>query len=523
MTSSKPQKTSRSRVAGVEPQRAARRLPVGSRRSTTAIPATLAVRLRGLHHDEGGSLSIVSVFALMMLTLLLGMVMNSARQVDQKVKLQNAADSATYAGGVVLSRNMNTLAFTNHLLADVFALTAYFREARDRSSESLAPEILDNWERVAPAFIGSEFPPFDELGMAIQEKVPHERDMVYTFSEWSYAASEMMLPVFETILADRMIPEFQRALTESTPRLAQYAADEIARRHGRAWPVQAELRAQLWRTSVDPVGGMSELERRTLPVVDPVMDETLEQAQYLADARDQRDGLAHRYLRDWNNESLHAFDVLGKMSQFANLWRIFTCGQLKRLLEEEYPNTNMPFQIRDKISDIYNVNEHLERDFMFVGVVYCEKLSDRVPGVFRNPVETDIQAYSQIMMFVPRRRLIKVYPGSYHNGPGTFGGVPGDPISLPGPPTPAPPPPPPPSGPEDEQHPPWVVVRQSGSRYPERWDLIGQNWTTQLVPANVSSLPAILSTSPYVNGVDGFELPDLYSLTVEDLRWLSHH
>lgn len=310
-----------------------------------------AVRVQRIHRDENGSLSIVSVFALMMLTLLLGMVMNSARQVDQKVKMQNAADSATYAGGVVLARSMNTLAFTNHLLSDVFALTAYFREARDRSSESLAPEILDNWERVAPAFIGSEFPPFDELGLAIQEKVPHERDMVYTFSEWSAAASEIMLPVFEAILEERMIPEFQRALTETTPRLAQYAADEVARRHGRAWPVRAQLRAVLWRTNVDPVGGMSELERRTLPVVDPVMDETYDQEEYLSDARSQRRKLAHRYLRDWNNESLEAFDQMARMSQFSNLWRIFTCGQLKRLLEEEYPDTNMPFQIRDEVSD----------------------------------------------------------------------------------------------------------------------------------------------------------------------------
>lgn len=480
----------------------------------------VAARLKTLHHDQGGSLSIVSVFGLMMLTLLLGMVMNSARQVDQKVKMQNAADSATYAGGVVLSRNMNTLAFTNHLLSDVFALTAYFREARDRSSESLAPEILDNWERVAPAFIGSEFPPFDQLGLAIQEKVPHERDMVLTFSEWSYAASEMMLPVFEAILAERMIPEFQRSLAEATPQMVQFAADEVAQRHGQAWPVRTQLRAVIWRTNVDPVGGMSELERRTLPVVDPVMDVTMEQEEYMADAREQRDELAHGYLRDWNNESLHAFDVLGKMSQFSSLWRIFTCGHLQQLLEEEYPDTNLPFQIRDKVSDIYDLNTHLETDFMFVGVVYREQLSDRVPGVFHNPIETDTQAYAQIMMFVPRRRLIKVYPGGRNRGgSGTLGGVPGDPLILPGPPAA----PPPPSTPPEDGQQPWIVVRQSGGYYPERWDLINQNWTMQLVPATTESIPAILSTPPYVNGTDGIETPELNSLTAEDLRWLSHH
>jgi len=470
-----------------------------------------------LHGDEGGSLSIVSVFALIMLVLLLGMVMNSARQVDQKVKLQNAADSATYAGGVVLSRNMNTLAFTNHLLSDVFALTAYFREARDRSSESLTPEILNNWERVAPAFQGSEFPPFDQLGYALEEKVPGERDMVFTFSEWSYAAAEMMLPVFEEILEQRMIPEFQRALTDATPVLAQYAADEVARRHGQAWPVSTELRAVMWRTNVDPVGGISEITRRTLPVVDPVMDITLAQDRYMRTARDQRDKLAHRYLRDWNNDSLQAFDEIGMMSQFSNLWRIFTCGQLARLLEEEYPTTNLPFQIRDERNNISDVNGHLEGDFMFVGVVYRQQLSSLVPGVFRIPIGTDTQAYSQIMMFVPRRRLIKVYPGSGSSG-GTLGGVPGEGIPRPVPPAPTISPPSGSGGPNS-----WSIGYQPGGWYPHDWNLINQNWTMQLVPATTSVLPAILSTPPDINGVTGFDTPDLLSLSEEDLRWLSHH
>ncbi len=475
-----------------------------------------------LHRDEQGSLSIISVFALMMLVLLLGMVMNSARQIDQKVKMQNAADAATYAGGVVLARNMNTLAFTNHLLADVFALTAFFREARDRSSESLTPEILDNWERVAPAFTGAEFPRFDLLGPAIAEKVPIEREMVLTFSVWSEAAAEMMLPVFEEILAERMIPEFQRALTETTPVSVQLAADEVARRHGQAWPVHTDLRAVLWRTHADPVGGLTEAERRTLPVVDPVMDVTWQQERYVRDAREQRERLARGYLREWNDESLHAFDVLGKMSQFSNFWRIFTCGQLTYLLEVEYPTLNLPFQIRDTVADIDNVNEHVERDFMFVGVVYRERMVDRVPGVFRNPISTDTQAYSQIMLFVPTRRLVKSYPGSPENaGGGTMGGPPGNQILIPGPPSSDRPPPAAGAQPDDQV--PWFVVRQSGRWYPQGWDLVNQNWTMQLVPATANAIPAILSTSPDINGVTGYRTPDLLSLTNEDMPWLSHH
>src|SRR5262245_48899231 len=88
-----------------------------------------------LHCDEQGTISIASVFALMLFAFLLGMVINSGLQVDHKVRMQNAADAGTYSGGVVIARGMNTLAFTNHLLFDVFALTAYLREA-DRQVQS---------------------------------------------------------------------------------------------------------------------------------------------------------------------------------------------------------------------------------------------------------------------------------------------------------------------------------------------------------------------------------------------------
>src|SRR6478609_3573314 len=97
-----------------------------------------------------GSINLATVFALLLLAFLLGMVLNVARQVDNKIKLQNAADAATYSGGIVLARGMNSVAFSNHLLCEVFAMTAIMREARDRHGEPLVPEILNAWNQIAP-------------------------------------------------------------------------------------------------------------------------------------------------------------------------------------------------------------------------------------------------------------------------------------------------------------------------------------------------------------------------------------
>lgn len=470
-------------------------------------------RLAGLHADETGSISVASVFALLMLTVLLGLVMNSARQADQKVRLQNAADAATWSGGTVLARGMNTVAFTNHLLADVFALTAYMREARNGDSAALAPEILDNWERIGPFLSTSEYPPFAELGSAVVEKVPHEREVVATFSVWSAAASQLMLPVLETILAEEQIPEFQRALVALAPLQAQIAADEAARRHGQSWPRPVELHAVLWRTSGDEAGGPAEAHRRTLPAVDPVLDFLPTQPSYQQNARSQRAAQARRYLADWNNETLSVFDRYGKMSQFSNLWRIFTCGQLRRLLEVEYPQRNLPMQIRFADEPPGTMNEYLERDFMFVGVVYRPRPGEFVPGTFRNPSIADRQAYAQVEMYVPQRRLIWVRSGGGAPGGDSIGGVPGD-ILI------DPPPAPPPAGVATD--PTWVVGRESGAYHPERWDLATQNWRTQLVPAVAPAIPRILSTPPSMNGVTTTVAP-YQTLTPEDLPWLGQH
>ena len=484
--------------------------------------------LAGLHADQGGSISISTVFAVLLLAFLLGMVMNSSLQVDQKVKMQNAADAATCSGAVVLGRSMNTLAFTNHLLCDTFALTAFMRAGRDRHAESLTPDILDNWERIAPALAGSEFRKFADLGVAIGDKVPHEREVVRTFSDWAAAASELMLPVFEQILAEQRITEYQRAVVRTTPQTAQAAAEEVARRHGQAWPRRTALHGCLWRTDGTTVASSDVCFSRLLPVVDPMNDDLPGWERYAADARQQRFVLAHGYLRQWNDESLPLFDQFVKMSQFASLWRIFTGGHLQKLLNVDYPDSNLPFQILTRPDEICNLNGHLEQYYMVVGVVYRAKMSDRIPGVFRNPVAPDTTAYAQAMVFVPRRRLIKVRPGDLHEGLGysTRTGIPGQGLGGGMPPVPpVPPQPQPPNSdepsPSEEMQP--IVVRQNVRYHPEGWSLINQNWTAQLVPATAGRIPWILSSPPGDSLSSAFNLPALGEMSIEEFLWISNH
>lgn len=461
--------------------------------------------------------------------MLLGIVMNVGRHADGKIRMQNAADAAAYSGGAVIARGMNALAFTNHLLSDVFALTAFLREARDRNSDRHVLSILAAWEQIGPVFARSPFPKFALLGQAITAKVPLERDLVGRYGDWGAAASERILPLLEEILADELIPQYQRAVVAVFPDVAQAAVLEAARLHGRPDRGRGDLLAALWRTTGQPVGGAAEMLDPTLPVVDPVAYAAVD-ARYLDDARRDRNELARRYLNHWNSQSMYIFDREGKMSQFGALWRSFTCGQLERLFEE---NTlrNLPHMIREDLTPVvsqnaqtgYHVvadrNVHLERHFTLVAVTYWRQLPELLPGLFRNPAEADSQTFAAVEVFVPRPRLVWRYlvTGQPGGGPGgSLGGVPGDFPDLP-------------SDPGDDGGSPggggtgrWAVRRQG---VPTHWDLWNQHWSAQLVPAVQPAIAGILQTPPPLPdfAARNMRTPNLGGLTGNDLRQINTH
>ena len=486
-------------------------------------------RFTCLHRDQRGTISILTVFAAIILTMLLGMVMNVGRHADGKLRMQNAADAAAWSGGAMLARGMNSLAFTNHLLSDIFAMTAFLREARDRNAEQFTPAILDAWEQIGPVFAGSQFPKFAALGRAITAKVPLERELVRSYSDWGAAASERILPLFEEILDNELIPQYQRAVVAVFPEIAQAAAGEAARLHGQPDRGRNTMLAALWRTTGQPVGA-AELFDPTLPVVDPVAYMAVD-PELLDDVRDERNALARRYLNHWNAQTMYIFDREGKMSQFGALWRSFTCGQLERLFDENIMR-NLPHVIREDLTSVVkrnaeadyttvvDCNAHLERHFTFIAVVYWNKLPEMLPGLFRNPAEADSQAYAAVEMFVPRPRLVWYYwsPASSGRGSNPIGGLPGDFPELP-------------SIPGDDDggggdgetgFGRWRVGRQG---VPTDWDLWNQRWSARLIPAVQPAIAAILATPPPLAefAARNMRTPNLGSLTGDDLRQINTH
>jgi len=484
--------------------------------------------LRRIHRDQQGTITILSVFAVLMLTLLLGMVLNAGRQADGKIRLQNSADAAAYSGAVVLARGMNTLAFTNHLLCDVFATTAFMREAASRyrtpdpnglgNSERYVPRILSAWANVAPAFSASSFPKFAALGPAILQKIPLEQDLVTTYSAWAAASSERILPLMEEILAEELIPQYQRAVVAAFPDIAQAATMEVSLRNSEPENGRGKMLGVLWRSPGVPVGGDVEMYEPSLPVVDPVWDNVFNQDKYRKTARRQRKSLAERYLRDWNRQALYVFDHMAEMSRFGSLWRSFTCAHLKKLLEEEYPNSNLPMVIRTTADEVVDGNEHLDRHFTYVGVVYWGQVPDlSIPfkrGVFTSPIDGSAVAYAAVRVYIPRRRLIWWHSTWSGQQRIPLGGVPGEFPSLALGGTDEP------TGGEGGGF--WRVVRQS---WPTHWDLLNQNWTCQLVPATQSDLSTILQAVPPLPAFAGQDVkpPDLGGLQSEDIARISPH
>jgi hypothetical protein len=507
------------------------------------IARTFAAFARRLHGDERGTISILSVFCILMFTMILVMVVNVGRHLDDKLRMQNAADASAYSGGVVLARGMNAIAFSNHLLADIFAITAFLREGRDRNAEQLTPEILD-----AEVFTQAEFEKFQQLGIAIIDEVPRQREAVNAFGDMTEAASDFALPVFEFILSEHLIPRFQRTTLRTIPVLAQQATREVALRHGMRGGLRAEdidnprLRAGsergpqvgvLWRATVQPVGYPDEEHplTRTLPIVDADPTATdyynLENPQrYLNTAVEQRRRLAKRYLDMWNFDKLNLFFTEARLSNYGPLWRMATCAQLERLLTFEYPFTNLPMVLRESDSAFGGnglggestatiSRERLEREFQFVSIVYRAHLPEFAPGLFQNPLnaESDALAFAQVSLFIPRpRRYLTILGQGGTVQPASIGGTFGIDIQTQLPPQPADP---------DQSHNP-EDERWPSENWPTRWDLLNQNWTVQLVPATVGTLPQLLQTPP-PSEEQPFRLPNLQGLTNRDLKRINTH
>ena len=473
--------------------------------------------LRGFNRDERGAISLLSVFSLLLLTMLLGMVMNVGRQADRKVRMQNAADAATYSGGVVLARGMNSLAFTNHLLCDVFALTAYLREARDRDAEQLAPNVLTAWQNMAPYLAAAPFRKFSALGEAIPDKIPLEEEMIRAFSDWSAASSRLILPTLEMILAKELIPKYQRAVVRAMPQLAQSTTQDVARQHGLLDGGRGDLQAMLWRTTQQPVGltdeGLGAWITRTLPVVDPVSDSPTSSIDYRGISVRQRHYLSHLYLNAWNDELLSDFDTDGQLSYFAGFWRGFSCGKLDQLLNEEYPSRNLLFVIRTPREYIADRQGLLEREFNWVGIAYRTHLRATLPGLYRNRMAADDQAYAQLSMFIRRPRLVIYQPQAQGPQAGnSYGGAPGD------------------SAPASTSGGSAILYGYGGNgqiRWVQweglsrDWDLLNQNWTVQLVPATTASLGALLSAQP--PGLANVRVPNLQNFAPQDLQRVNTH
>ena len=488
------------------------------RLSLSELRKLLPACVTRLHGDERGSISIVSVFTVLFLTMLLGMMMNVGRHADGKLRMQNAADAAAYSGGTVLARGMNTLAFSNNLLCDVFAVTAVLREARDENSASYAPRILAAWQKTGAVFASSSFPKFRNLGQAIEQKVPLEQHMVDTYSAWAKSVSDQVLPMMEEILSDELIPKYQRAVVVAFPEIAQAAAQQTAAQNGEPQHRRGPMLGVLWRTDARPVGGGAESsyapDERTLPAVNPELDSLPEQSKYVETAVKQRRRLSHMYLDQWNNELLSGFDAVAKMCQFSGLWRSFTCGYLEELLDKEYPKTNLPMVIYESPAQTANSNATLDKHYTYISVVYWKKLPEAAPKLFQNPLDADDQAFAEVHLFIPRRRLAWVKPGGEGGNQSPLGGVPGElaygAVTAPGNSN---------AGPGNTH---WFVGRVGG---PAEWDLLNQSWNCQLAPATNSALPTVLQSSPDLPEFSSgdYKLPNLGGLSSEDLQQISPH
>jgi len=72
---------------------------------------------------EDGMISFVAMVAILFFLILIGLIGNVGLTVNNKIEIQNAADSAAYSSGIFVARGMNTVTASNHLIGELLALS----------------------------------------------------------------------------------------------------------------------------------------------------------------------------------------------------------------------------------------------------------------------------------------------------------------------------------------------------------------------------------------------------------------
>ena len=135
--------------------------------------------------------------------------------------------------------------------------------------------------------------------------------------------------------------------------------------------------------------------------------------------------------------------------------------------------------ILDNPADASNpTSEVAAAHYTFITVVYWKKLPEMMPGLFHNPLEADAQAFAEVHVFIPRKRLELVRPEQQTSSRTSLGGVPGE-IAYVGS-----------SGGSQSSSSngtsQWEVGRVGG---PSIWNLWNQSWDCQLAPVTAPPWP----------------------------------
>jgi hypothetical protein len=387
---------------------------------------------RRLHADDRGVTSLMSLVAVLVFTMLLVMLTNIVRHLDDKVRMQNAADAAAYSGAATLARGMNCLAFANHLQAETLAHVALLRALEERGSSS-ARLLLPMLQSV--------------LGT----------------------------PEAETLASgDRLISNYQRDVIAVFPMLADETTLEISLRHGlpRGELPPSATQARSLPSSAfgsrGPQPGVLWLERgaavrenderdpatRTLPVIDPNADGA--DAARLTDLGDRQAIAAVRRLETATEalRQLHS-QLPATRQQDATLLADAT-RFLNHLLEVEFPTTNLPIILRSMTGA--TDGESLTDDHSVLATVHRAFDREHGPRLFRNPLaaRSDAMTFAQAEFFLPRARY-RCCPWTLETPAGAV-----------------------------SQRDPW----------PDQWDSLNQTWSARLIPTNETAAAIILQTPP---------------------------
>lgn len=184
---------------------------------------------RRFHRDDRGQFVFIALFGAIAFFILLGLILNNADKLNEKVRMQNAADASALVSAEVIAAGLNSMSDNNVAITETIALKSLIEGMVDASSD---PKLVANYYGVyitAGLLKQVPFPIVQQVAMFVYEVYR----IAWNYTRYVCQLSDRMESVANALGTQaQLLDMWNSAIPYGYAFMAYQAANDLAEENG---------------------------------------------------------------------------------------------------------------------------------------------------------------------------------------------------------------------------------------------------------------------------------------------------